>query len=517
MDRTKQCLLYVLSCALLFTGLSGLFSDRAFATSAYDGLITVPTQLKLSYPGYDDLDITSNYMGYMKAIITDGVASYTCDSTTMTASAYQASNCISILNDSLDHGDWVVTSNYSNYPGDNTNVEIQACDQKITSTQFATTTYGSAHSDALYANTSTPANCVYLSVLMQNVTYGPHIFVGAQTSSGVTTSVMTIASKFYYANGTIPNTSEPYLYTGVITYPDGYEGSKPPTGIGNKPTISPQFTYQLSDKKLTATDHNLDLPTFTPDAGYNIVKYQVEWTTFKCGNYDTSHGTTSGSCQSPSLKDHQILDQASDYSYTVDDYAHYQLTAEYLVQECYRYPSYPATPDYCFDVSLGTELPDYQFTSTSHDFNINGQSLSGDTASETCDVSGFCQVTAEDCTIQPDIFATMRCNFNNSLNTGLLNPSLNAFKSLMSSLVVPSSPTCGFTLANVNVPGGGIFSFGSFGSTVCSNAARIRDAFPIGPLAVNFLLALLELKLVVDLVNKLLNDKDNDVIVGVNQ
>lgn len=529
METVRRCSLYVLSCVVLFTVLSGLFSDKAFAASDYDDTIHTTSSLKLTgYAGDStpDVDMTSNYMGYFKRIITDNAPSYDCNDTRNGTDSTSPDACNQVIDGSLDHGDWFIYQQHNAYPGEFKTVSGIFCDAKMSTVTGYTTgpsgSYGIVNK-SLYVSSASPATCVSMNI--QYATYfgnWKYQVSGQIISQAAHTDLFSIGNTYTTSSGTLPPgvpdiAIYSYIFTGNVTYPDGYQGTTPPTNVGNKPTISPQFTYQLSDKKLTATDHNLDLPTFTPDAGYNIVKYQVEWTTFKCGNYDTSHGNTAGSCQSPTLKDHQILDQASDYSYTVDDYAHYQLTAEYLVQECYRYPSYPATPDYCFDVSLGTELPDYLFTSTAHDFDINGQSISGDTASETCDVSGYCQVTAQDCTIQPDTFAIMRCNFNNSLNTGLLNPSLNAFKSLISSLVVPSSPTCGFSLANVNIPGGGVFNFASFGSSVCTRAAQIRTAFPIGPIAINFLLAFLELRLVVGMVNKMLNDKDNDVIVGVNQ
>jgi len=470
---------------VLFTGLSGLFSDRAFAASDYDSTVQVADHLILTDQtgGSDTEDISTSYMGY----ITGTDASYSqCDST-----------CKEYINDVISSGSgWYISQYY--------NGTATFYFTSDTSARLDFHTVGGVSTRTALSITTSPSSYYCLNIQY----YGG-------TNVEVYNSCSALAD---YDSATNTRYNRPFLATIPINYPSGYAGAEPPASLDDtRPVIKPEFTYQLSDKKLTATDHNQDLPTFTPDEGYNIVKYQVEWSTFKCGSYDESHGINAGSCQSPSLKDHQILDQASDYTYTVSDYAHYQLTAEYLVQECYRYPSYPATPDYCFDISLGTELPDYRFTSTSHDFDINGQSLSGDTSSETCDVSGFCQVTEEDCTIQPDVFSTMRCNFNNALNTGLLNPSLNAFKSLISSLVVPSTPTCGFSLSNVNIPGGGLFSFSSFGSSVCNRAAQIRSAFPIGLLVINFLLALLELKLVVDMVNKLLNDKDNDVIVGVNQ
>lgn len=160
-----------------------------------------------------------------------------------------------------------------------------------------------------------------------------------------------------------------------------------------KPRIRPEFTYTVNGKSVQAKDYNQTLPTFEPDEGYTIAGYSVEWSLFKCATLEL------GTCSDPDIVDHQIQPQDNYYNGTVEEYGNYQLQAQYLVQQCFRYASYPATPDYCFYVDLGVKLPDYFFTSTAVDLIINGDVISGDTKDGDCDISGHCEPPSiyEDC------------------------------------------------------------------------------------------------------------------------
>ena len=313
----------------------------------------------------------------------------------------------------------------------------------------------------------------------------------------------------------LPQVSFYLLATDNVTYPSGYTGDTIYSGHAPPTPVSPQFTYQVSDKSVSASDHALSLPTFTPDPGYTVVRYQVEWNLFKCNPYDTANGQNAGSCQGTTLTDHQIIDQTGTYKFAVADYGDYQLQAGYLVEECYSYNDGGATPDYCFYVSLGTELPDYDFTTTSQHFLLNGGSVSGDTAGETCDISGFCQVSKQDCTLLTDAFAIAQCDFNNAVRVGVLNPSLDSVKSLFSSMFVPSAPDCSLPLPPFTFATGQVWDLSGLGTSVCSSTARFRSAFPLEQVLVNFAMAMALLVMIVRLVNKVLDNNDNDIINGV--
>lgn len=193
-------------------------TPSAHATSDYDSVITNAPLLKLSYPGYTDLDITTSYMGYILGTTTHGVAQNTCDST-----------CKDIVNDSLDYGDYSINQVYSNSPSDNWKVQTLFCDQGITSTNFNTQYYGSSRRDALDASTTYPANCTFVTISYQTVTSGDHIFVSATNVSNVTDDIFSVATVFKNSSGIVQSSSQPFVCTGAFTPPEGYDGETPPS------------------------------------------------------------------------------------------------------------------------------------------------------------------------------------------------------------------------------------------------------------------------------------------------
>jgi hypothetical protein len=189
-------------------------TSNTYAASDYDNVITNASQLKLSYSGFSDMDISTTYMGYILGSITNGVAENNCDST-----------CKEIVNDSLSQGDYSINEVYFNYPSDNYSVQAYFCDQKIASTSFLSS-YG-GQEKALYGSTALSANCANIHIYFQPVTSGAHIFVGANVSNGVTENVINIADKWIYTSGIVPLSSQPFIYTGAFTPPEGYEGETP--------------------------------------------------------------------------------------------------------------------------------------------------------------------------------------------------------------------------------------------------------------------------------------------------
>jgi hypothetical protein len=115
------------------------------------------------------------------------------------------------------------------------------------------------------------------------------------------------------------------------------------------------------------------------------------------------------------------LAQNKNYDFDVTDYADYHLIAGYLVEQCYDYDGIPdqdATPDYCFYVDLGTEIPDYDFTTTTVRLKIDGTSFSGGTVGYDCDVSGFCKPPETSCEDIKDFGSRFNCNIQKDFNTG---------------------------------------------------------------------------------------------------
>jgi len=277
-----------------------------------------------------------------------------------------------------------------------------------------------------------------------------------------------------------------------------------------KVSIAPDFTYSLVDKKVLAHDYQAGLPEFTPDDGYTFNGFSVEWNLVKCSTYTE----TGNLCSDPIQKDYQVLLQDKDYNATVTDYGDYQLTANYLVQQCYRYPSYPATPDYCFYESLITAFPNFDFDPTTVHLSINGQTLTGDTQKLDCDTSGFCQPKVVDCSTESNFFNGLQCRIERDFSFGILNPSLTAFKKLINSFVVPNSPICIINLTDVSI-GSSVFPLSGFGSLACNSVSNFRSHFPIMSSMINFFFALSLVYLIVRIINRVLDDKQSNIIEGI--
>lgn len=199
--------------------------------------------------------------------------------------------------------------------------------------------------------------------------------VGCNTPNSYSIST----SKMYKMH--LTNAEAASLHT---SWPEAYDAYK--DLFDPKPEVKPDFTYQVNSKDVTAKDYNQTLPTFTPDEGYTFSGYSVEWSLFKCAQFTTPGNV----CENGSLADHQIQPQDQQYQFSVDTFGDYTLSAQYLVQQCYRYPSYPTTPDNCFYVDLQTEMPDYNFLTTTVHLPIDGSTINGDTKEGECDTSGFC-------------------------------------------------------------------------------------------------------------------------------
>lgn len=203
------------------------------------------------------------------------------------------------------------------------------------------------------------------------------------------------------------------IYNYDVRYPDNYQGENIDDYSGaRKQVIRPDFLYSVDYKTLKAKDVNQNLPKPTKLAdGYTFKGYQVEWSLFSCGD----SGTTSISCPSPELKKYGSLDQVSEFFHTVSDYGRYKLSAKYLLQQCYRYPSYPATPDRCVNLT-NRDFKNYDFIDTTVILNINGKNISGDTRAMDCSELGYCEEKPElkDCSVYgANIIAAIGCHLHN--------------------------------------------------------------------------------------------------------
>lgn len=362
----RKCGLFVLLFVVLSTSLSVFFSDVSRAASVYDDLYKTTPDLKLG---------VNNYGGNTCDIIDHTQDWYTAALGATSSGFDWKSSLQAAVN---GNGRWGVSQVTNYYNGG------QAYYYSIYWTEDDSLSLNWTEN---YVQTQTPAHSVLIRTQLQ------------QEGSGDCDNLVSIyngQSSLPVSNNVTDNGGFAVNYTNLffnadeskLNYPPGYEGIPIVTSLGDdRQIIKPDFKYIVNDKSLSLTDYNKKLPDFTPDEGYTFNGYEVEWSLFKC---DVSANSPS-TCLNPILANHQILPQSSTYQYSVDEYHTYMIEAQYLVQQCYRYPSYPATPDYCFYVDLNTEFDDYRFLPTSVSLDIDGSVIIGDTTQDDCDESGYCK------------------------------------------------------------------------------------------------------------------------------
>lgn len=213
-------------------------------------------------------------------------------------------------------------------------------------------------------------------------------------------------------------------------YPANYEGEQI---VAPRKDIKPEFIYNIANKDLQAipVDIKKDLPNFEYDDGYNMGGFYLQWSLGKCkGDFDDLNKGCKDGYDNVAL---ELLGLDDSFDYSVSEYGNYILELSHKAKMCYRYPSYPATPDHCFFVDLDKKYPDYDFNPTSVTLKIDGRNISGDTREMDCDVAGRCveQPVYEDCSsFGADIWGRVGCMLDNIQKW---------FVNIMKFLFVPSS------------------------------------------------------------------------------
>lgn len=323
-------------------------------------------------------------------------------------------------------------------------------------------------------------------------------------------------------NSTTYPREAPYYANLDVQYPPGYTGQQiPGSDPANQPDKEirrPNFVYQLNNKSVSATPYapEPDLPDFSSelDEGYYFEGYYMGWNLWKCpGDFDELTGVCSSTL---TLIDDQLLPVDANYKFDVTEYGNYQIEAEYWAQSCYRYPSYPTTPDYCFYSKLRAHFTssDFDYVNTFRNIAIDGHSEVGDTKDLDCTEGGYCTTPVVNCSGIDNFVDKLNCQLSGQLSVGLLNPSLTAVKKLINGVVVPSSPTCTIPLQNITVVGH-VIPISSAGPKMCSAAQQVRQGFPIVPIVVNAIFALSILAFIIHRINKLLDNDQHDVLEKV--
>jgi len=283
--------------------------------------------------------------------------------------------------------------------------------------------------------------------------------------------------------------------------------------IGSSTSIlAPNFQYTISNKNIKATDLNQELPVIEVESGYYSNGYQVEWSLFKCTSYSNS------TCIDSKLVNYQLLLQSQGYEYTTESYGDYELTAQYLVQQCYRYASYPATPDYCFMVDLGQVLESTHIVSpvTKHFILAFMVTSTGDTSEESCYIDGTCVLPSElPCATDLPFFEKSNCIIGKQLKVGILNPTITALADMLKKVQVPADPTCGFNIPVATITDNNSIDLSGVITKACATSEDILESISIIMVVSNFGLSILLFNLTRRLVNKITSPDDHDIITGM--
>lgn len=195
----------------------------------------------------------------------------------------------------------------------------------------------------------------------------------------------------------------------IMNYPENYQGMDLPgevilDSLGLK-TVAPDFQYTWNNLNLWANDHEQDLPVFIPDLeGYADDGYRVEWTVWECRGGEWNPETASCNGGQTELLKLETLGVNENFTFDVPQLGEYRLQAEYRVSQCYRYESYPETPDNCFSSSPTAEpnLNNYNWEKRAVIIDMDGGAGSGDTLEMECGYGGFnCDPSTADSNMLP--------------------------------------------------------------------------------------------------------------------
>lgn len=131
-----------------------------------------------------------------------------------------------------------------------------------------------------------------------------------------------------------------------------------------------------------------------------------------------------------------------------------------------------------------------------------------------CDSDNNCNPEPIDCNQLTGV-SRVACTVNTQFNFGVLNPSLFAMRSLVSSFFVPTVPTCGIGFSVVGNKVVDSFSPSKAVAEACRLSARFQQKFPLLIVITNFVVASAVLWLIIRAVNNLLDHRKDEVVGGM--
>lgn len=281
--------------------------------------------------------------------------------------------------------------------------------------------------------------------------------------------------------------SDTYFYRNNfnVVYPDGYGGVNfddfsPSFGDVTRPQIG----YAVDESYLLRAQYlrNLD------NAGVidTIHNTNYEW---KYTVYESSFDYVKGD-----QIDTKTLDGLTPYEYQLPSAGYYVFTVDLSITP-------PAAPR--------TDIKGVTFN-----INADGTFKVASNVNLTCDDNGVCDDAASNCDYYSDIFQKTVCIVQKQLSVGVINPSINSFKAIVSSVIVSDSPSCSIPLPDVSISGRTL-PFSELGPSACAQAANFRAVFPVAVVLINFVFAFLILLSVVGIVNRITDNNRHNLVEGI--
>jgi hypothetical protein len=257
-------------------------ASPASAASDYDDSYKNTDSLVLSLDGRESIDVTLNWSGFITGTYTEKNLRYRNGNDTATEAQIDA---------------WRDSYN---------NKQYWSVSQSCTGNTCVVYVVWSTSNEMSLTWRTGPS--FWPSVIVNDHTdiYTAELNYNTSNNNDVDVFINKTATRRILTMPTYPDTVVKNLFAFVsdYNYPTSYEGEEIPDSTGpSKLPIRPEFTYTINSKDVTSKDRKKDLPEITPDEGYTIAGYSVEWSLFHCPD---GWDPVSNTCTNDSnLIDHQ--------------------------------------------------------------------------------------------------------------------------------------------------------------------------------------------------------------------
>lgn len=473
----KKCGLFALSSVLSLTALFTVFSGNVFAASAYDSAMQTVEELVIedSTNTYTE-NISTTYLSLWNGGYDTSNTSATC------------STIYSEFISNIETASWVVWTTLSNTSGEQrTYINYNtANDMQLGFHDNGDSEYQVRFASSANVTTGSTGSGDIGTVTIYMKTDG-NIHVDCWDGS-------LAAGNYASDNNYSTTTRRIFLANATVNYPTGYEGAIVADSYNPLPFLNPDVAYYLDDKIFEATYLG---PTVLP---INFVELcAIDGQSFRV------HWNIQDSSETEILDTHTSCRDTPKINHVFELYDDYTLTVT-LVETDSDTQIVPTT---------------YTLYPVVYNITVDGSTYNGGWNETTdCEITSgqyVCQApTPYDLCIEyaDDTVSKFGCQLQDSMNLGLINPSINAFKNVLTGLTVPDDPTCDIPLTDVTIASA-VIPLSDYSDNACDSAETLRTIFPIFPVLVNFSLAMLILFMLARIINRLTDNTKHDVVEGI--